>query len=132
MVRAAVLRYDRTDRKDVTHAEMDLSVPLSEGDSLYVEHLALPYTIAHRVEETDSLDVYVLPGSRQQVVIASIEGTQRRIAFYNALMSLIGFVIAAVGVFYWNRSTGGAKDSPLTEGNMGASKMRVRPREDAE
>jgi hypothetical protein len=100
---AEITRYDRTDRKDVTHAELDLRVKLPDGTLIEKEHLALPYTIAHRVEDTDSVDVLVFAGSSQEVVIASIVGTQQRIALYNIGMGFIAFVLAAVGVYYWNR-----------------------------
>ena len=77
---AHVTRYDRTDRKDVTHAELDLEIMLQDGTLLVKKNLALPYTISHRVEEKDSLEVLVLPGASQEVVISSIVATQRRIA----------------------------------------------------
>ena len=100
---AHVTRYDRTDRKDVTHAELDLRIILADGRILEKNKLALPYTISHRVEEKDSLDVLVLPGASQEVVILSIVATQQRIAFYNAAMSLMAFLIVSIGVYYWNR-----------------------------
>ena len=100
---AEVLRYDRTDRKDVTHAEIDLRVVFGDGSVIEKTQMALPYTIAHRVEDADSVDVLVFPGSSQEVVIASIVGTQQKIALYNIAMSFIAFVLAAVGVYFWNR-----------------------------
>ena len=106
---ARVTRYDRTDRKDVTHAELDLEVLLEDGTVLEKKKLALPYTISHRVEEKDSLDVLVLPVAAQEVVISSIVETQRRIAFYNAAMSLMAFLIVSTGVFFWNRLPGQSK-----------------------
>lgn len=99
---AEVTRYERSDRKDVTQAELDLRVRLADGSVLVREHLALPYTIAHRVE-ADSLPVRVLRGSGQEVVLSDIAGTQRRIAWSNAAMSLIMGLIALAGVVSWNR-----------------------------
>ena len=100
---AEITRYDRTDRKDVTHAEVDLLVKFEDGTWIQKDRLALPYTIAHRIEDVDSVDVLVLAGTSQEVVIASIAGTQQRIALYNIGMGFIAFVLAAVGVFFWNR-----------------------------
>ena len=99
---AEVTRYERSDRKDVTHVELDLRVRLADGTVFERERLALPYSIGHRVE-ADSLEVTVLPGSGQEVVITQIGRTQVRIAWSNAAMSFIIFLMAFVGVFSWNR-----------------------------
>ena len=101
---AEVLRYERSDRKDVTHAEIDLRVVLADGSILTRRRLALPYSIAHRVDSADSVAVHVLPNAGQDVVIDGIVGTQRRIALSNAVMSLVAFLMAFVGVLAWNRS----------------------------
>lgn len=111
---AQVTRYDRSDRKDVTHAELDLNIPLPDGSTLVREKLSLPYSIAHRVEK-DTLHVRVLIGSSQEVVISSIVGTQRRIALSNAAMSFIAMLMAFVAVFTWNRSLKKTSSSELSE-----------------
>ncbi|MCZ6705411.1 MAG: hypothetical protein O6942_05870 [Bacteroidetes bacterium] len=100
---AEVTRYDRSDRKDVTHAELDLKIELPDGRILERTKLSLPYSIAHRVEK-DTLHVRVLEGSGQEVVISSIIGTQRRIALSNAAMTFIAMWMAFAAVFAWNRS----------------------------
>lgn len=100
--RAEVTRYMRSDRKDVTQAELDLRVTLKDGSTLVHERLALPYTVAHRVE-ADFLDVRVMPGAAQEIVIVEIGPTQRRIALSNAGMAGIMLIMASIGVFYWNR-----------------------------
>ena len=99
---AQVTRYDRSDRKDVTHVELDLLVKLADGSSLVRNRMALPYSIGHRVE-AESLAVTVLPGSGQEVVINQIGRTQVRIAWSNAAMSFIAFLMGFAGVFSWNR-----------------------------
>ena len=99
---AEVTRYERSDRKDVTHAELDLRIPLPDGTTLIREKLSLPYSIAHRVEK-DTLHVRVLKGTGQEVVISSIVGTQRRIALSNVAMSFVAAMLAFAGVFAWNR-----------------------------
>jgi hypothetical protein len=100
---AEVIRYERSDRKDVTHVELDLLVRLGDGSTIERNRLALPYSIGHRVEEADSLEVTVLPGGGQEVVITQIGRTQTRIAWSNGAMSFIAFLMAFVGVFSWNR-----------------------------
>lgn len=99
---AEVTRYERSDRKDVTHVELDLRVRLADGTTFERNRLALPYSIGHRVE-ADSLAVTVLPGSGQEVVITEIGRTQVRIAWSNAAMSFVVFLMAFAGVFSWNR-----------------------------
>ncbi len=100
---ARVLRYFRSDRKDVTHAEVDLQVALADGSLRTWEHLALPYSIAHRIDEKDSVEVRISLGSPQEVVIQEIGKTQLRIAMSNAAMALVVFLITLVGVWGWNR-----------------------------
>ena len=103
---AEVVRYFRSDRKDVTHAEVDLRVVLADGTERRWDRLALPYSIAHRIDEADSVAVRVNLGAGQEVVIAEIGRTQQRIALYNAAMALVVFVLTLWGVWAWNRWVG--------------------------
>ncbi len=102
---AEVTRYLRSDRKDVTQAEVDLRVQLADGSTLVHDRLALPYSVAHRVD-AESLAVRVLPGAAQEIVIVEIGPTQRRIAWSNAAMSAVMLIISTIGVFAWNRQVG--------------------------
>lgn len=99
---AEVTRYERSDRKDVTHVELDLLVHMPDGSTIEKTHMALPYSIGHRVE-AESLAVIVHSGAAQEVVIKEIGHTQVSIAWSNAAMSLVAFLMAFAGVFYWNR-----------------------------
>jgi len=99
---AEVTRYERSDRKDVTQVELDLLIHRADGSTFEHNRLALPYSIGHRVE-SDTLNVTILEGSSQEVVITDIGRTQVRIAWSNAAMSFIAFLMAFVGVFSWNR-----------------------------
>ena len=92
---AEVTRYERSDRKDVTHVELDLLVRMQDGTTLERTRMALPYSIGHRVE-AESLNVTVLPGSGQEVVITQIGRTQARIAWSNGAMSFLAFLMALV------------------------------------
>lgn len=106
---ATVTRYHRVDRQDVSLGEVSLRVPLADGRVLVREHLALPYSLSHRVEK-DTLGVRVLPGADQEVVISSIAATQSRIAAINAGISGIAGLMCAVGLFFWNRALRQAGD----------------------
>ncbi|MDA1028748.1 MAG: hypothetical protein O3B41_06815 [Bacteroidetes bacterium] len=99
---AEVTRYERSDRKDVTEVELDLIVHLPDGSQFEREKLTLPYSIGHRVE-ADTLEVMVLQGAAQEIVIKDIGDTQVRIAWSNMAMSFIALVMAFSGVFAWNR-----------------------------
>lgn len=99
---AEVTRYERSDRKDVTEVELDLVVHLPDGSQFEREKLTLPYSIGHRVE-ADTLEVMVLQGAAQEIVIKDIGDTQVRIAWSNMAMSFIALVMAFSGVFFWNR-----------------------------
>ncbi len=99
---AAVTRYTRVDRKDVTQAELDLRVTLADGTVLEREKLALPYSLAFLVER-DTLDVLVLLGTGQEIVIRSVAASQSRIAALNAAICFVGFLLFGVAVGLWNR-----------------------------
>lgn len=99
---AEVTRYERSDRKDVTFVEFDLEAHLSDGSTLRRERMTLPYSIGHRIDE-DSVEVFVQPGADQDVVIASVSGTHRSIAWSNAAMGFVAFLISLTGVWAWNR-----------------------------
>lgn len=99
---AEVTEYERVDRKDVTNAELSLRVRLPDGTEIVHEKMALPYTLSFMVEQ-DSLEVRVLPGADQEIVITSIAATQSRIAAINAAISLVGFLLFGAGVLWWNR-----------------------------
>lgn len=99
---ADVTRYERSDRKDVTHVEFDIEAHLADGSTLTKQRMTLPYSIGHRVDE-DSVEVYVQPGSDQEIVISSVAGTHTSIAWSNAAMSFVAFLLALTGVWAWNR-----------------------------
>ena len=106
---AEVTRYERSDRKDVTEVELDLIVHMPDGSQFVREKLALPYSIGHRVE-VDTLQVRVLSGAAQEVVIQEIGLTQVHIAWSNFAMSLIAFAMSFIGVFSWNKMLRNGKD----------------------
>ncbi len=102
LVWADVVRYERSDRKDVTQVELDLRAAMPDGSIYERNRLALPYSIGHRVE-AESLLVRIDPAASQEVVIDKIVRTQVWIARSNAVMALIAALMASWGVWAWNR-----------------------------
>lgn len=99
---AEVTRYERTDRKDITNVVLDLIVHMPDGSEFTRLDLTLPYSIGHRVQ-ADTLQVRVLRGAAQEVVIQEIGDTHVRIAWSNFGMSLIAFFMVFTGILAWNK-----------------------------
>ena len=100
---ANVLEVRVNDRVDIPFGYVSLQVPLEDGSELVQEKMALPYTLLPQVQYQETLDVRVLVGASQQIVIAPIASTQWKMAAMQSAMSLVGFLMAATGVFFWNR-----------------------------
>lgn len=99
---AEVVEVYKTNRVDVTYSHVKLRVALAPGDTL--ERLfPLPLTLMQPLEGKDSLDVRIIPGEAQDIVITEIARPQWRMAAINAAMSFVGLVLLTVGVFAWNR-----------------------------
>lgn len=98
---AEVVEYYKTGRVDVTYGYVRLRVPVN-GE--VTEHtLPLPISLLPQVEGRETVDVLVLPGQAQEVVVEAIARPQWRLAASNAGMSFIGLVMLTAGVFAWNR-----------------------------
>lgn len=100
---AEVTAYDRVDRKDVTYGYVSLSIPLGDGSLLEKTEMTLPYSLLHRVEGKEQLDVYVLPGSAQEVVIEMVANAQWKMAVIQSSMAIVAALMALVGVLAWQR-----------------------------
>lgn len=99
---AEVMEYYKTDRVDVTYGHVKLRVPLD--DTRIIEQVyPLPISLLPQVEGRETVDVLVLPGADQEVVIEAIARPQWRMAAINAAMSFVGLVLLSFGVFSWNR-----------------------------
>ena len=111
---AEITNVQKENRVDVTYDYVDLRVVLEDGRVLTKETLSLPHSLFPLIENQETVEVRVLPGAAQEIVIASTGGPearlvarpQWRLAAINAAMSFIGFVIFAAGVFAWNRYLG--------------------------
>ena len=100
---ADVLEIRVNDRVDIPFGYVSLKVPLDDGADLVQEKMALPYTLLPQVKNAETLDVRVLVGASQQIVISQIASTQWKMAAMQSAMCLVGFLIAGTGVFFWNR-----------------------------
>ncbi len=100
---AEVIEFRINERVDIPFGYISLRVDLEGGASLVKEKMALPYTLLPQVRYLDSVDVRVLPGASQPIVIAEIASTQWKMAGLQSLICLVGFLMAGAGVFFWNR-----------------------------
>lgn len=100
---AKVTEFDKVDRADVTYGFVSLAIPMEDGSTLVREKLSLPYTLLPMVEGAEELEVIVMPGANQEIVIASIASTQWKIAAIQGLIAFGAFVLFAAGVIWWNR-----------------------------
>ena len=100
---ANVLEMRVNDRVDIPFGYVSLQVPLKDGTDLVQEKMALPYTLLPQVQHQETLDVRVLKGASQQIVISKIASTQWKMAAMQSAMCLVGFIMAGLGVFFWNR-----------------------------
>ena len=111
---AEITNVQKENRVDVTYDYVDLRIVLEDGRVLTKETFSLPHSMFPLIENQETVEVRVLPGAAQEVVIASTGGPearliarpQWRLAAINAAISAIGFLIFAAGVFAWNRYLG--------------------------
>jgi len=100
---ADVIKYTRVDRQDITFAEVNLIVHMPDGTTFERDRMSLPYSLSFRIKDEKKLGVRVKAGSAQEVVITEIAATQSRIAWMNAVISLLGSILLAIAVYSWNR-----------------------------
>ena len=111
---AEITNVQKENRVDVTYDYVDLRVVLEDGRVFTKETLSLPHSLFPLIENQEAVEVRVLPGAAQEIVIASSGGPdarliarpQWRLAAINAAMSFVGFILFAIGVFAWNRYLG--------------------------
>ncbi len=100
---AEVLEVEVNERVDIPYGFVSLRVNLEDGRQIEQEKMSLPYTLLPAVRYEEKLDVRVYPEADQQIVIEKIASTQWKIAAVQGLMGFAGFLLAAFGVFAWNR-----------------------------
>ena len=100
---AEVLTFENSNRADVTYGYVSLRVSLPDGQALTKEKMSLPHSLLPRLEGQETLDVRVMPGAAQEIVIAQLMPTHWLIAASQAGISLVGALIFFSFVFWWNR-----------------------------
>jgi hypothetical protein len=100
---AEIFGYESSGRVDITYDFVNLRVRLEDGTVIEREQMSLPHVFAPELEGRQTVDVRVLPGADQPIVIEALGQAHWRIAATNAAMSAIGFILLSIAVFAWNR-----------------------------
>ncbi len=116
---AEVLAFETSNRMDVVYDWISLQITMPDGTQLLRERMAIPHTLAPRLEGVESLTVRVLPDADQPVVMEPIINAQWRIAAVQAVMALFGALFIGFGVGWWNRFLIRQGDPALREVNTG-------------
>ena len=99
---AEVVHYEMKAMAAQTHGIMRLRAPLPSGDSIE-QTLSLPAMLATQVRNAERLEVRVRPGQSQQIVVAEIMRTQRRMALINVVIAALGAIFVSVAIVAWRR-----------------------------
>jgi hypothetical protein len=102
LLTADVVDINIRNRADVTYGHIDLDVPEPSGDTVRVR-LPLPLSLLMSIEGQPRVDIRLLEGSEQPIVIEAIARAQWKLSLINASMCLLGAMLLAWGVFAWNR-----------------------------
>lgn len=100
---AEVLELEMSNRMDVVYDWVSLRVTMVDGTVFERERLGMPHSLAPRLEGKETLNVRVLQGAAQPIVIEEIINAQWRIAAVQALMAFFGALFLGFGVAWWNR-----------------------------
>jgi hypothetical protein len=99
---AEIVDYEMKEMAAQTHGIMTLRIPLPDGHSIE-ETLSMPAMLATQVRNTEQLEVRVRPGRSQQIVVAELMRTQRRMAMINVIIAGLGAVFVAGAIIAWRR-----------------------------
>jgi hypothetical protein len=100
---AVITELEISQRMDVTYDYVNLKVQLPDGRVWERTKLSLPHTLAPLLRGRDSVAVRVRLESPEDVVIVDLARAQWRMAAIQAIMSLLGGSLFALGVGWWNR-----------------------------
>ena len=100
-VTAEVVEIYKTNRADVTYGYIQLRIPTADG--VVERRLSMPLSLLHALDGSDSLEVRLLPGEDQEIVVAAVARPQWHMAAINGALSLMGMVLLTIGVAAWNR-----------------------------
>lgn len=98
---AEVVEIYKTNRVDVTYGYVQLRVPTEDG--VLEQRLSMPISLLHALDGKDSLEVRLLPGEAQEIVVTAIARPQWHMAAINGGISFIGLILLTIGVWAWNR-----------------------------
>lgn len=100
---ARVLEVHGENRVDVTYDYTNLRVELPDGRTIVKEKMSIPHSLIQLLENKETVDVRVRPGSSQEIVIEELGATQWRIAALNAAIAFGAALVFGLGVFFWGR-----------------------------
>ena len=98
---AEVVEIYKTNRVDVTYGYVQLRVPTEDG--IVERRLSMPISLLHALDGKESLEVRLLPGEAQEIVVTAIARPQWHMAAINGGISFIGLTLLTIGVWAWNR-----------------------------
>lgn len=124
---AEVLAYENTDRADIKYGYVDLRIPLADGRVLEKEKLSLPLSILPRLDGAQEVAVHVRPGAAQEVVIDRLMPAHALIAASQAGISLLGMLLSATLIFFWNRWQRRLENAEGERGSVGEGEIASHP-----
>ncbi|MEZ4700875.1 MAG: hypothetical protein R2834_11135 [Rhodothermales bacterium] len=101
--RAEVIEFMKNERPDIPFGYISLRAHLADGREIVQEKMALPFTLLPQVEHEQVLDVRVIPGAEQPIVISAIARTQWKIAAMQSAVCFGMMLMFGIGIFFWNR-----------------------------
>lgn len=102
---AKVVNYEMKAMAAQTHGIITLRAPLPNGDSIE-QTLSVPAMLAAQLRNFNEVPVRVLPEGGQEIVMAEVVRTQRRMALINVFISGIGALLVAIAIRLWQRYLG--------------------------
>ena len=99
--KAEVVEIYQTNRVDVTYGYVDLRIATEEG--VIERRLSMSVSLLPPLEGRDSLDVRIISGDEESIVIEAIAKPQWQMAAINSGISFLGLVLVTIGVWSWNR-----------------------------
>lgn len=98
---AEVVEIYKTNRVDVTYGYVQLRVPTDGG--VIERRLSMSISLLPELAGKDSVEVRLLAGEDQEIVVTAVARTQWRMAAINSAMSFVGLILLTIGVGAWNR-----------------------------
>jgi len=107
-----------TNRSEISYDYVDLTVPMPSGETLRFEKVTMPHSLFTYIQDETKLDVRVMPGAAQELVIVQVADTQWRIAAMNAAICFVFGILTGVGIYFWNKTLTQKGDPAMTALNI--------------